>query len=322
VLFRSARRYLRSPWLWAGAGLALLIFLPNLIWVAQHNFITLVKLASVHARDVRIGWTRSFLPDQLYVSVHIVTIVFWVNGLLFFFRMPDGRRYRPLGWMFAVPFLLFLVTQGRGYYMAPAYPMLIAAGVTLADRRRRSYSQEGRITLNWWVFCSLASGGLIALALATPIAPFGSVWWRMADSMGSGNFREEIGWPELVQTLATVRDGLPPQDQTRLGILAGNYGEAGAVNLYGPIYGLPTAISGIDSYWLWGYGDPPPETLIVVGLNRRDVNTIFKACTWVAHNTNPYGIVNEENRDHPDIFICSGLRQPWPDLWKSFHYFG
>jgi 4-amino-4-deoxy-L-arabinose transferase-like glycosyltransferase len=89
VLFSSARRYLRSPCLWAGAGLALLIFLPNLIWMTQHNFITLAKLASMHARDVRLGWTSSFLPDHLYVSVHIVTIVFWVSGLLFFLFKPE-----------------------------------------------------------------------------------------------------------------------------------------------------------------------------------------------------------------------------------------
>ena len=322
VFFTPARRYLRSPWLWAGAGLAFLVFLPNLVWMAQHNFITLVKLASMHARDVRVGWTSSFLPDQLYVSVHIVTIVFWINGLRFYLLMPAGRRYRPLGWMFVVPFVLFLITQGRGYYMAPGYPMLIAAGVTLADLRRRSYSQEGRINLNYWVFCSLASGGLIAWALATPVAPLGSAWWHLADNMGEGNFSEEVGWPELVHTVASVRDSLPSADRAGLGVMAGNYGEAGAVDLYGPAYGLPTAISGIDSYWLWGYGDPPPETLIVIGLTRSNVDSIFTTCIWAAENTNPYGIVNEENRDHPDIFICRGLRQPWPDFWKGFHSFG
>ncbi|HTX92949.1 MAG TPA: glycosyltransferase family 39 protein [Anaerolineales bacterium] len=321
VLFTPARRYLRSPWLWAGAGLALLLFLPNLVWMAQHDFITLSKLASVHARDVSVGWTSSFLTDQLYVSAHIVTIVFWVNGLRFYLLMPEGRRYRPLGWMFVVPFVLFLVSQGRGYYTAPAYPTLIAAGVTLASQRRQSFSRDGRINQDWWVFSSLAIGGLVAWALAAPVAPLGSAWWRLADST-SGNYREEVGWPGLVQTVASVRDGLPAQDQASLGILAGNYGEAGAIDLYGPAYGLPTAISGIDSYWLWGYGDPPPETLIVIGLKRGDADSIFETCAWAAANANPYGIQNEETRDHPDIFVCRGLRQSWPEFWKGFHYFG
>lgn len=111
------------------------------------------------------------------------------------------------------------------------------------------------------------------------------------------------------------------QFQPGAAILAGNYGVAGAINLYGPAYGLPEAISGRNSYWLRGYGNPPPETLIVVGFSLESAGRYFTVCSLAAQVTNRYGIENEETRFHPDIFVCRGPRQPWPALWKSLKSF-
>jgi hypothetical protein len=135
-------------------------------------------------------------------------------------------------------------------------------------------------------------------------------------------FREEIGWPELVQQIAGICDTLSAEDRSQLGILVNNYGEAGAINLYGPAYNLPTAISGIDSYWLWGYGDPPPQTLIVVGFKSSTANAWFQSCTLVGSITNPYGIKNEETSNHNEILLCHKLLYQWPVFWKKFHWFG
>jgi hypothetical protein len=138
----------------------------------------------------------------------------------------------------------------------------------------------------------------------------------------NGDLREEVGWPELVQTVAKIRDSLPAQERDHLGILAGNYGEAGAIDLYGPRYGLPAAISGINSFWLRGYGEPPPETLIVVGLSSHFVQSNFSGCQVAGHTWNRFGVENEETRDHTDIFVCRGLKQSWPAFWKDFQYYG
>jgi hypothetical protein len=105
-------------------------------------------------------------------------------------------------------------------------------------------------------------------------------------------------------------------------ILALNYGEAGAIDLYGPRYGLSPAISGINSYWQRGYGNPPPETVIVVGATSAWVARNFASCELAGHTGNRYGVENEETRDHPDIFVCRGLRQSWPEFWRTFRYFG
>ncbi len=123
--------------------------------------------------------------------------------------------------------------------------------------------------------------------------------------------------------MAGIYQDLPDAERARTGILTGNDGEAGAIDLYGPSYGLPQVISGIDSYWLRGYGDPPPQTLIVVGFSGTpQERQIFDSCTLAGHNGNRYGILNEESRDHPDVFVCRGLRLSWPELWGKLRSFG
>jgi hypothetical protein len=324
VLFTPARRYLKSPWLWAGAAAALLILLPNLVWMAQHDFITLQKLSYIHARDVRDGYSRSFLVDQLYSAVNPASIYLWVVGLYFFWRSSRSAgepNYRPLVWMYAVPLAGFLALQGRGYYLAPAYPMLIAGGAYYAGEQVRALAPAQRNARFSWLYISLVCGGLGAGALSIPVSPVNSFVWKVAD----GNhqlFRDEIGWPEMVKTVAGIRDTVPLEERSRLGILTGNYGEAGAINVYGPAYNLPRAISGMDSFWLWGYGDPPPETVIVVGLEPSYAYSLFETCAFAGVNANPYGVKNIESLYFRSILLCRHLRQPWDQFWKDFLSYG
>jgi 4-amino-4-deoxy-L-arabinose transferase-like glycosyltransferase len=247
VVLTRARRYLLSPWLWAGVLLAVLVFLPNLVWQAQHDFISLDFLSSIHARDIRDGRTDTFLKDQLYISANLATIPLWILGLGFYFFAPAGGRYRTLGWMFVVPFVLLYYTKGRGYYLAPAYPMLLAAGaVWLAQGVAHLSTWKARLVqgFSWTI---LAAGFIVFCSLAMPIAPVNSAWWKTVTDINS-EFKEEIGWPELVKAVAKIYAALPAEEQAVTGILTGNYGEAGAINLYGPAYGLPEAISGVNSY--------------------------------------------------------------------------
>ena len=128
VLLTPARRYLKSPWLWGGTGLALLIFLPNLLWQIQHSFISLQQLSAIHGHDIQVGRTDNFLLDQFLIGGNPFTFPLWLPGLYFYFFTRSGRSYRTLGWMYLIPLLLFFIARGRGYYLAPAYPMLMAAG--------------------------------------------------------------------------------------------------------------------------------------------------------------------------------------------------
>ena len=319
VALTQARRYLASPWLWGGAALALLIVLPNLIWQVQHNFITLEYLRAIHARDIQIGRTQGFLIEQFIVCANLFTIPFWVAGLYFYFFTPAGARYRMLGWMYLIPFVLLLALQGRSYYLAPAYPMLIAAGVVAWERWLATLPVRiARFALGA-TWAALAIGGVLFSLVMLPIAPINSGLWRLTSQVHD-NFVEEIGWPELVETVAGIYAGLPVEERARTGILAGNYGEAGAINLYGSNYGLPEAISGVNSYWLRGYGQPSPTTLIVLGYSRDAVQRFFETCDRAGQITNRYRVANEEYQR--EIFVCRRPRQPWPALWESLKRFG
>ncbi len=320
VILTPPRRYLKSPWLWGGVALAFLIVLPDLIWQFQHNFISLEFTRNIHARDVLAGRTTGYLTEQFIFVTNVVTIPIWLLGLYFYFLARIGRSYRLIGWMFIVPFVLFLVTQGRSYYLAPAYPVLFSGGAVMIQHWLEALPARGARVVQGVVLSILVISGLVFAPLVFPIAPVNSDLWKVASDI-NGELKEQIGWPELVQTVAGIYAALPPEEQSQAGILTGNYGEAGAINLYGPAYGLPQAISGINSYWLRGYGDPPPQTVIVLGLDSTYVWSFFETCQTAGHITNPYGVKNEETRDHPVILLCRNPRKPWSDFWKNMKAF-
>jgi 4-amino-4-deoxy-L-arabinose transferase-like glycosyltransferase len=313
------RRHLASKWLWVGAALSVLIFLPNVIWQAQHHFISLEFLRHIHARDVRIGRTKDFLPDQL--TINLLGLPLALAGLGYYFFAANEKQWRGLGWLYVVPFILFFVLQGRGYYLAPAYPLLFAGGAVWLEKTASRWQPRFRRLTYVAAGLALFAGVAVAGAVVLPIAPIHSRWWNFAVANNS-DLVEEIGWPELIETVARVRDRLPPADRERLGVLAGNYGEAGALNLYGPQHSLPPAISGTNSFWWRGYGNPPPEVVIVVGFNREFVDYYFRSGELVAHTSNREGVMNEETKEHRDIFLCRGLKLPWDQFWKIFQRFG
>jgi hypothetical protein len=320
VLLTPARRYLRSGWLWAGVGLSLLIFLPNLIWQARHQFISLDFLAHLHARDSAQGRYNGFYREQFLTCVNVVTVPLMLLGLWFYLLRQEGRRYRLIGWTFVVTFTLFAVAGARSYYTAPLYPMLLAAGSVLLEALLRPAPRASRIVYRaQWI--SIAVSGIAVALLTMPITPRDSAAWRFANQ-AHDQFREEVGWPELAQAVARVYDSLPLDQRQTTGILTGNYGEGGALNLYGPPLGLPHAMSLTNSFWYRGYDPRLPQIVIVTGFDLEEGRRLFESCEIVAKNTNPDGVINEESRDHPDILLCRNLRMPWPVYWARSRRYG
>jgi 4-amino-4-deoxy-L-arabinose transferase-like glycosyltransferase len=321
VLATRSRRYLKSRWLWGGALLALGIWLPNLIWQVQNHWISLYFLASIHTRDTQAGLTSSFLTDQFLFNFNPVMLFLVIAGLYYFFFAPDGQRYRMLGWMYVVPFILLILAQGKGYYLGAAYPMLAAGGAVWWEQRltRMTHPRWARAwRRTTWSVLSVFAALLIATEL--PVAPLGSAWWNVV-SKSNVELIREVGWPELVQQVAKAYNALPESEKAHAAILALSSGEIGSIDLYGPAYGLPRVISGFDSYWQYGYGDPPPQTLLVIGFPP-DFLANFQDCTLIAPITTPFNIQNEETIDHRSIYLCHNLRLSWPEFWQHFQYFG
>jgi len=317
VLLTRARRSLLSGWFWAGIALALLIFLPNFLWLVHHDFISYNFLHHIHVRDVGEGRAQGFIQSQFRICANFFAAPLWIAGLVGFLF---SRRYRMLAWMYLAPLAIFFFAKGRGYYVAAAYPMLLAMGGAVGERWVASIPRLGRRAVEAVFFTGLTLCGAYIFAVVLPIQSSGPLRDFALDK--NGDLREEFGWDELVKTVAGIRDSLTPEQQANLGVIVGNYGEQGAIEMLGPPYHLPPPISVTNSAWLRGYPTPPPTTLIVIGVSRKDVDNIFTGCTLAGHNGNSAGIKNEESQDHPDIFVCGSPKLPWPEFWKKYQQFG
>lgn len=317
LLLTRTRRFLANRWLWAGAALATAIFLPNVAWQFQHHFISLEWLRHIHERDVGEGRANGFFRDQLMICTNPAAAPLWIAGLISFLR---DRRRRMLAWMYLIPLALFVAGQGRGYYLGAAYAGLVAMGAVESERwiagMRRAWASVVEVVF----FSALGFVGLFFCLLVLPIASSGPLM-RFA-LRNNTDLREEIGWNQLVRTVAKIRDSLPPELRAHSGILVGNYGEQGAIEILGRAYHLPPPISLTNSAWLRGYPAPPPSTLIVVGVSREDAERVLTNCRLAGHDGNSLGVENEESRYHPDIFVCGGPHLPWPEFWKKYRSFG
>jgi 4-amino-4-deoxy-L-arabinose transferase-like glycosyltransferase len=231
VVLTRARRYLASGWLWAGVGVAIAFFLPNLIWQARHGFISLDFLEHIHTRDVGEGRANGFFRDQFLICTNLVAAPLWIGGFIGFLW---DRRYRMLAWMYLIPLGLFVAGRGRGYYLGAAYPMLMAMGAVLGERWVGSLSAWPRRIVQVAFFTLLVACGAYICTLAVPLASGGPL--RSFALNHNGDLREEIGWDELVKAVAAVRDSLPAEQQANYGVVVGNYGEQGAIENLGPVY--------------------------------------------------------------------------------------
>jgi hypothetical protein len=316
VILPSQRHHLRTKWFWYGTLVATIIAAPNLIWLATHQFITIQMEHFIHARDVRHGRADGYYTDQIKFTMLAFPLA--IAGLVSLLR---SARFRFLSIFYIGPFVLFAIARGRGYYLMAAYPVLYAAGAVALERSISSWATGLRVTVRAIVIAAmLADAAAIAWAFLPIWQPGSPGWnWQMKNNH---DMADEIGWPELATQVAAVRDTLSTEERSRLAILANNYGEAGAVALYGPQYNLPTPISSTNTFHLRGYGPYEPETVIVLGGELDDQLKNFEACRVAAHVDIPYGVRNEESVDHPAILVCKHLRWPWAVAWARSQEFG
>ena len=317
MAFSPARKFFASKWFWAGVCIALLIFLPNFIWLVRHDFISYKFLQHIHVRDVGEGRAEGFFVDQFLVCANVFAVPVWLIGLYAFVR--DGR-YRMVAWMYLVPLLIFWIDKGRFYYVAEAYPMLLAMGAVTCEGWLARIPLWTQRTVEAVFFAGLFFAGGYFFAGWVPLASSGPL--RDFAFKNSEDLREEIGWDELGKNVAGIRDSLPADQQASVGILVGNYGEQGAIEMLGPAYHLPPPISMTNSAWLRGYPSPPPSTLIVIGSSQEWIDSNFTGCRVAGHTGNSLGVKNEESEYHTDIFVCGPPRKPWAAFWKDHERFG
>jgi hypothetical protein len=329
-----ARGSFKSKWFWGGVALALAIFLPNFLWLAHHDFISYRFLQVIHERDLGAGNASGFLQKQFVICVNLVAAPLWLAGLVCFLRSP---RYRMLAWMYLVPFVLFYFAEGRSYYLAPAYPMLLAMGAVVAEawiaamwkapkatgRQKKSPARRqgmrlAALAIAVSFFAGLAFYGSLTYAVNVPFQSSGRL--KEYALKRNADFLQEFGWDEMVRTVAGIRDSLPADQKAGAGVLVDDYAEQGAIEILGPAYHLPPPISLVNSGWLRGYPAQPPTTLIVLGFTPQGVDVAFSGCKLAGRIANSAGVRDEESKT-PDIFVCGPPRLPWPVFWKEFQEF-
>ncbi len=315
LLLPSQRRHLGERWLYLGALVALAIAAPNLLWEARHSWVTLQMLSTIHARDIRMGRNQGFLLEQLRYTM--LGSLLALAGLVALVR---SRQYRLLAFFYLGPLILFLIGKGRGYYLLPAYTPLYAAGAVWLEHKLATHTPVfRRVAVGTIVVLGLAGAVVISLMML-PIAHSGTALFAF-QMRTSSDLRDETGWPELVEQVAHVRDTLPPSDRDHLGVLAGNYGEAGALALYGPALGLPEPIAVVNSFYYRGYPTPSPQTLLVIGEDPKDLMKLFGSCTVAAYLTTQHHANRSDSEDGP-ILICREPKFQWPQLWATHQRFG
>ena len=314
VLASPLRAHLRTPWPWLGAGLALLIWSPNLIWQAQHHWATVEFLRNIqHGMLAQIPRPLFLLGQLLYM--HPFGVLLWGVGLVIAVRGSD-RDGRLFAWIFVTALTVFLVTRGKPYYLAAAYPPLFAAGAVAWEKWLARL--PGRVGL-------LSAQVLTGLATTLVTLPFFSLpavnakvellLGRVVPAVAlTHDLHDEFGWSELAATTAAVVQQLDPDERRRSTVVAANYGEAAALNYFGGHFGLPAASTGHMTFFLWGPGNPRADVLVTVGLDEHVLARICGSLTRAGTADHPLALPQERQRA---IHVCRHLVRPLPDLARA-----
>jgi hypothetical protein len=327
LLLSPARKLLFSPWLLAGGAVAFFLFLPNLIWNVQHHwpFFELMHNIRLTGKDVILP-PGAYLVQQV-LMMHPASFPFWIAGLLFYFT-PAARPYRAFGWTFIITIALFMAMHGKDYYSAPAYTLVLAAGGVTAERllqrlRPPTIAAVLRPVCFAWLIVAVAL--LLPLVLPVlslsafvryqshlPIQP-AKTERSFAGAVLPQYYADELPWEDMVAAVARVYHSLSPEDQTKAAIFGNNYGEAAAVDFFGPKYGLPPSISGHQNYFYWGPRNYTGEIMIVLGDTVEGARRQFASVEVGATLNNPYALFYE-NRP---VLLCRGLKWNLQTGWQS-----
>ncbi len=328
LLLTKHRRILLDKWLWFGGTAAFLIFLPNLLWNFHYHwpFLQLMHNIRAEGRDVVLGPGQYFI--QQTILVHPLTAPIWIVGLVALLFSARLKQYRFLAWTYLVCYAVLFALHGKNYYLAPVYPMLLAAGAVVID-----YAFH-RPSAKWLkpaiVIVLLASGAHLAPVTVPMLSPDHFVAYMktlpfklpvMEHGLERADlpqwYADQFGWQEIVDETALAWNQIPPGERADCAIFAQDYGQAGAVDFLGRRYGLPPALSGHQTYFLWGPRGYSGNCMIIIGDRRQRLEQIFNSVQYVGTSAdNPYALETEIA-----VYICRGSRfgtlaQLWPQLKK------
>jgi len=325
LLLTRQRRLLLNKWIWLGGLAAFLIFLPNLLWNIKYDwpFVQLMHNIRADGRDIPLTPWQYVVQQVLLIFP--VSAPLWITGVVAFLISRRFVAYRFLGWAYLISLTVFIVLHGKNYYLAPIYPVYLAAGSVVIDDAIDRIRQP-------WIRSTFMVSLLVGAASAAPLSmPILSVdhyiaymkWYPAKphaneySHLGAvlpQHFADQFGWDEIVQGTLAAWNKIPPAERKDCGIFAQDYGQAGAIDFLGPKYGLPNALSGDRTYWLWGPRGYSGNCMIVLNDTQEVLETHFEHVEYVGRTpANPYALEQQLT-----VFICHGFKHgTWADVWPK-----
>jgi hypothetical protein len=314
---------------WAAAVVALLLVAPHLGWQVAHGMPTLAFYQNAGAQKILPMSPLGFVGAQLTLAGPGNALL-WLGGLAWLLSARPGRDFRFLGVAYLALLLLFIVLRGKAYYLVPYDCVLFAAGGVaweqVSRRLRHGLAVVGMV--------AIVGIGALTAPLAMPLlSTEATIAWssriglrppraeRAAVAELPQHLADMFGWPEMVATLARARDTLPVEERGRVQVVAGNYGEAAAIDWLGPAQGLPKAHSPHNAYFMWG---PPANTnapVIVLGGRHLDETRLagyFEQVTQVGETTCDHCMPHERNLP---VFVCRGWKRPPAEIWPTLRFY-
>jgi hypothetical protein len=328
LILTPQRNYLKTIWPYLAGVIAFIIFSPYIIWNITHSYATLEFIHNASTMKYSSLSPSIFIKDTI-LTLNPVSSIIWIAGIYFLFFQKEGKKYRLTGFIFLVTFLILIINRhSKAEYIAPAFPMLFAAGGVILEKiaHRKGFA--------WIKFVSpalIAFSGLILAPLALPVLPvqayinYSKALGQQPSSVENKKMAElpqfyadMFGWENMAATVSKVYTSLPPEQQKKAVVFGQNYGEAGAFDFFRGKYQLPPAISSQNNYWVWGYGDTTRNVLIVIGSNVKDNLYWFDSVEQVGEIKSEYAIPYETNII---ITICRNPKFSYKTLWQKLKFF-
>jgi len=320
LILTRRRKDLLTPWPYAGAAVAFLVFLPNLLWQIRHDWATLEFVRNLHATEMQNTPRALFVIGQ-FILINLFNAVVWIAGLVFFLKSDRGRPYRMIGWIYFTVLAFMLIFKAKVYYLAPAYPMLLAGGSVLLEKNLR------RPRLRASLVTAISAMGIVFVPVVCPI---GSIDWKeqyISRILGfviddptdlTFDFRYQLLKPEELTAFLNVYNSLSGAEKPDCVVLTKDYGDASLVNVLGRKAGLPPAISGNNSYYLWGPQGATGQSVIAFGFDETFLKTIFANVTVAAEAPSPWRKNYGAGRP---VFLCRNPIAPLDQLWPNLKFY-
>ena len=320
LLLTPQRKYLFDRWAFLGGLVALVIASPYILWQILHGWPTAEFLAGMKRMVTEQIPSMVFLIGQVGY-LHPLNLPIWLIGLGWFFFGKDARPFRVFGWVYILILVFLLMVKSKIYYFAPVYPVLLAAGAVAIERW---VNQRGVRWLKLALPAVLVAGGLAFAPVVLPVLPLEKTDAYITAATGgllknvweiTNTFHDQRGWENQAKVVAEVFHRLSPAEQADCIIFAGNFGEAGAIDFYGPALGLPPVTAIHQNYYFWGPPARSGKVIIFFGVGRDALEQNFGNVQQAATIKSPEAVPHEQS---VPVYICRqprvNLKEAWPRL--------